>query len=514
MDFERYGAEIKKLGDACNEYVIRSDKRMISVLRKLEKKALALNEPELIGCVYHIMAYADYYITLRYNSFLKNLKKSADYLLRAKDRSEMKNVYYMIAIDALNKGSLDLAYYYAHLSGSIASETGHEDSARIIDGMIATLLLRMDAPDEAYDYIEKSLEGILREPDHPLYALNLIIAYTISGQVFLSLSQTDEAEKRYRDALRCLKEISGSIDQNARLDLQGLGLQIALKQRDESLIAERFRLFMKVMEEDIQILDHIVNLQMILEQLLEQNAYTEAGRLLRAIDADRIPESASYARQIYEDMKTDYHLACGNREALEQDYDAAQAEDPLSSSERKQRHAYVSELIRLTDELQKEREKVVLENESIRHRANTDVLCKIPNRRALNRYLEQTYERAFQKKTWMGVCLMDVDGLKAYNDSHGHAAGDDCLVRIGELLSRAASKPGVFAARYGGDEFVIVFDNFSDEEIASFLEDLTDRMPISVSTGVCNEVPDDKQRSWDFLARADSDLYRNKRKRG
>ena len=513
MNFDRYGEEIKKLGDAYTECVIHSDKRMMTVLRKLEKKALALGEPELIGFVYHTMAYANYYFTFNYNSFLKNLKRAASYLLRAKDRSEMRNVYYMIAIDALNKGSLDLAYYYANLSGNVASEAGHEDAARIIDGMIATLLLRMDAFEEANTYIEKSVEGILRYPEHPMYRLNLIIAYTISGMVRLSLSGAEAAKERYDDAVRCLEAYGRDIDRNATLDLRVLGLRIALQQRDKQQIKERFALLMQEMEEDIQILDHIANLQIITEQLQECGAFTEAEQLIRAIERFRIPESASYARQIFADMKTDYHIACGNRDALEQDYGTGPKEDPFSSDEQKYRHAYVTELIRLTDELQKERERVGLENERFRQRANTDALCGIPNRYALNRYIEQAYERAFQKKTGLGVCLMDVNGLKAYNDTRGHAAGDACLVRIGEILAQAALEPGVFTARYGGDEFVIVFDNYSDGEIKTFLEDLTGWMPLSVSTGVCNEIPDDRQRSWDFLARADSDLYRNKRNR-
>ena len=514
MDFSRYDEEIKKLGDAYIECTMRPDKRMLSVLRKIEKKAIALDAPELLGFAYHTMAYANYYLLFNYNAFLKNLKRAASCLLRSGDYSEMIHVYYMVAIDALNKGSLDLSYYYAHLARNVAAESGQEYYACIFDVMIATLLIRMDAYEEAEGYAERSVTGILQFPEHPTYQANLIVAYTLGGRVRLSLSGPDAAEERYRDAMQCLEAAGNTIDQNARLDLCGLGLRIALAKRDERLTGERFRLFMQVMEEDIQILDHIVNLQEIMDELLEQDAYTMAGRLLDAIEADRIPETASYALQIYTDMKTDYDIACGNRESLENNYDASQTEDPLSSSEQKRRHEYVAELIRLTDELQKEREKVGMENERFRQRANTDALCGISNRYALNRYLEQAYERAFQKKTGMGVCLMDVDGLKAYNDSRGHAAGDTCLARIGEILAQAALEPGVFTARYGGDEFVIVFDNYSDEEIRVFLEELTGWMPISVTTGICNAVPDDKQRSWDFLARADSDLYRNKRNRG
>ena len=219
------------------------------------------------------------------------------------------------------------------------------------------------------------------------------------------------------------------------------------------------------------------------------------------------------AGQIFMEMKTDYHIACGNEAALEKAYEAGQRESRVFSGEQKNSDAYLRELIRLADELQRERERAGGENETIRHRANTDALCNIPNRYALNRHLEQTYERAFREKTRMGVCLLDVDGLKAYNDANGHAAGDACLMRIGEILSQAALSPGVFAARYGGDEFVLVFDNYTDREIRASIARIADAFPISVSAGMYNGIPDDKHRNWDYLARADSDLYKNNRAR-
>jgi diguanylate cyclase (GGDEF)-like protein len=55
----------------------------------------------------------------------------------------------------------------------------------------------------------------------------------------------------------------------------------------------------------------------------------------------------------------------------------------------------------------------------------------------------------------LALIVLDLDGLKEVNDRHGHAAGDDCLVRIGRLL-RTELRPNDQAFRIGGDEFAIL----------------------------------------------------------
>lgn len=87
--------------------------------------------------------------------------------------------------------------------------------------------------------------------------------------------------------------------------------------------------------------------------------------------------------------------------------------------------------------------------------ANTDSLTGLSNRRAMMALLDRAIASAKQDGGHMGVAIMDLDGFKAINDSHGHHAGDALLVDVADRL-RAGLHPDDLAGRLGGDEFILI----------------------------------------------------------
>ena len=122
--------------------------------------------------------------------------------------------------------------------------------------------------------------------------------------------------------------------------------------------------------------------------------------------------------------------------------------------------------------------------------ALVDPLTGIANRRRFDGTLEQEWKRALRNGTWFSLALIDVDFFKSYNDTYGHARGDDCLRAIAQALLTVTRRPADLAARYGGEEFALVFpetDGHAASMLMTALLDGVRRLAIPHSASRCAE---------------------------
>jgi diguanylate cyclase (GGDEF)-like protein len=108
--------------------------------------------------------------------------------------------------------------------------------------------------------------------------------------------------------------------------------------------------------------------------------------------------------------------------------------------------------------------------DELQHMADFDPLTGLLNRRGLSRRMKRQRPRSDTKRSpRMGMLCMDLDHFKAINDMHGHGAGDDVLRAVGQLL-RDNSRPRDTAVRQGGEEFGMVVEAGSEEELRTLAE--------------------------------------------
>ncbi|MBN6151648.1 diguanylate cyclase [Xanthomonas sp. AmX2] len=156
------------------------------------------------------------------------------------------------------------------------------------------------------------------------------------------------------------------------------------------------------------------------------------------------------------------------------------------------------------------------------HQAGHDALTGLPNRRTADPHLSAALERALAARTPLCVALLDIDHFKRINDVHGHEIGDEVLRHIGELL-RATLGEQAFAARHGGEEFLLVLPGLSQEQARERLDgvrrrfatiDVSDgegrRVQCTASIGLACLGPGLQTRR-ELLALADQRLYQAKR---
>jgi diguanylate cyclase (GGDEF)-like protein/PAS domain S-box-containing protein len=96
----------------------------------------------------------------------------------------------------------------------------------------------------------------------------------------------------------------------------------------------------------------------------------------------------------------------------------------------------------------------------LREQSVRDHLTGLFNRRYMEETLERELLRAARKQLSLGVIMLDVDNLKQFNDTWGHAAGDEILRELGSLLLRQVRGEDI-ACRYGGDEFILILPDAS-----------------------------------------------------
>ena len=164
-------------------------------------------------------------------------------------------------------------------------------------------------------------------------------------------------------------------------------------------------------------------------------------------------------------------------------------------------------------------------NQELQGLADRDGLTGVANRRRGDNYLEEVWTRLRREKQPLSVIMLDVDHFKAFNDTYGHQAGDECLVAVAEAVFAQLLRPTDLVARYGGEEFIIILPNTDragvthvGEQIRRAVEDMgidhahsSVGAVVTVSAGSATMVPGVMGGTEQLLREADVALYRAKR---
>jgi len=155
--------------------------------------------------------------------------------------------------------------------------------------------------------------------------------------------------------------------------------------------------------------------------------------------------------------------------------------------------------------------------------AATDALTGLGNRRAFDETLEREWTRAIRYREPISLALLDIDHFKRFNDHYGHKPGDECLSKVGHLLTETVFRPGDMSARYGGEEFAIVLPGTSAEgalQVAERVRQIIEHQGwrhvgspegcITVSVGVATIEPTPRQAKSTLFEQADAALYKAK----
>ncbi len=452
-----------------------------------------------------------YYVVSDMDSCRHYLMESTRLSLTTHNPKALVVAYNILGIDALNNGNYMQAMDDFE---QILRDTDDDRAIAVSEGNIANIY-------EVVGDFEKAMEHALRADayfstgDDPKNYLNNLLTTCQLGEYSLRLGKVEEAaeflekvkelEKIYPDYVTCdpiIPELHahyyaaiGREDETRKYMEQYIRLAA-----DSSLIVDLF--------------NDVVNMGEFMMKYGEMDLVPQVLDLLKdtAVKSGNIAYEESYLRiYIHYCEKTGDKEELLNCTARYFEVSEARKVEDLKS-------------VRANIEFRETMEELRRENKQLMQEVHTDSLTHIANRKALNDHLEQAFERAWKNQTSLAVEILDVDYFKQLNDTYGHQKGDECLQAIAHCLKNVRNED-IFVARYGGDEFCIVYEGFTDEqvlEVARRLRRMVQDLDmehkaspvggkVTVSQGIRNSVPDEMNRVWDFLYAADNALYEVKR---
>jgi diguanylate cyclase (GGDEF)-like protein len=168
-------------------------------------------------------------------------------------------------------------------------------------------------------------------------------------------------------------------------------------------------------------------------------------------------------------------------------------------------------------------------NAQLLRRSESDALTGLANRRSFDTQYSELWKNALTTGAPLSVVIVDVDHFKRLNDRYGHLYGDEVLKRIGSLLQQALRVKDDYAARFGGEEFVILLPRTPESAAMMVAERLRRMVELAgfpaldpsqgpydmsiratVSCGVACAYPTSRDKPEQLLDAADRALYQAK----
>lgn len=510
--------------------VIKKDSRnpkcnIIPVLKELDQLAKENRNDELFGFVY--FHYADYYYFIKpdQKKFYHYLKKAISYLLLSENEKLLSQTYNLFAVDAHNSGNYTVAFQYYLIALELAKDNEANTLIAATNANMARILMELDNSKYAEEHLLKSIDTLKDDKNSSIYYS--IVIYYLRGVNCVFLKKKKEAKK----CLAQMKEYISlaGLTRNDEYNLMYLFLETLIecnnpKTKKIDRIIDQMLIFL---DKNVAVFDSMEDIAYLGRYLLHGGYINHVGRILDVIRERIIDSNIMRIMRLFYELELKYNEVIQNKDGAYKDMlglDTCYAEQV---EDQYRYNLLAMEFSAMVAKLRDKQDANLKESERLLKTADIDALTGLPNRYAMNDELDKAFDNAIINKTSLGIGILDIDYFKEYNDEYGHKAGDVCLNAIAGSLRRLSKKEGVFVARYGGDEFVIIIEEADEKRIEDISRELDEDImaskilhkasPISkcvtVSQGYCYGKVKMKTKIWDYLSEADIALYEMKKAR-
>ncbi len=517
MDFHEYSDAVR----AWTTEVIRNcgvdAERTIKSCNELIACGVQTGDSKLLGFAY-FYAGETYYCLNDHENFIDCISKAVTYLENAREWDLLAKSYNYLGIMASNRQNALVALDYYLNAVNYCRKYHMHKQENIVNANIGSLNLYCKRYAEAQIYLEKVVCEMTKEEMDERYHTfmlciysNLIQCYTGQGnydQVELTRARIYKEHWKYADELDKLSVwCSEARYYHAIKDMEKRNACIDLIQQHTT--------------DRLMMLDIFDDLCEYCNMLLETDKEDAFWSMIDIVDPIVKHSNMSSMQLRVISLKVQYYRI--HKQSAEYLQEAGLYFE-LSKLQEKEMQSMMNSVLAMRKNLEmanRKKQEMELQNKRLLEKSQRDALTGLANRYRFNEFSEEAFSRACLNRTNLTFEILDIDYFKEYNDNYGHQKGDECLVQVSSAIKRLADRHGAFCSRYGGDEFVLIYENITGDQAAAYAEELKQNIidlnmehrfskayPIvTISQGLCSDVPSADNRIWDYMHSADAMLY-------
>ena len=495
MDVRSYSREVQLLIGEIQKNRGKDPKALLAASDKLLAYGKGMKDDALIGYAYFSKG-ETYYLLNDASNFYSQMLSCMGPMEHVKEWGYVAMANNMLGIVSLNRGNAPFALDYFIKAISICEDYSLPDIEWIIHMNLGSLYLNIEEYQKSISHTEIAYRYILEHKDIDNYTESMTAIQLGMGRAYLMLDRDEkylEVEKRLRlDCMPYLQEMDKVVIYCffARVH-QAIG-EIEARDYWIDMVNQHTSTSMPILDIFDDFYDY-------LQMLLAIEKYDDFFKAYTVLDDLTKHTSIKNLERKLLTLKIRYYRRIGQ---IEEYKIASVLYFELSEFMERENRIMVSNMIVMRNsymELTQINRKVEEKNTFLQKRSETDPLTGMYNRLKLNEYSDEAFEKALINRTSIAVEILDIDFFKQFNDNYGHQAGDDCIRFVANMLLTLAEDEGIFVARYGGDEFVVIYEGLSKEMVEAKANELRDRIydakwehkfsltddRVTISQGVC-----------------------------
>lgn len=512
--------QVQKLKEEMFEYRQKDYHQVLKICSILEKYAHKTEDNELLGFAYFYKGEA-YYVLNKVDLMFQNIAKSMSYLGETMQWELLTRSYNMMAIVSINRGHTPVALDYYLSALKCAKEHNIESVICSIHINLGYLYMQNKIYGEAQYHFFEAYDVYKASADKEKQIGRLIMIYSNLITCYM-LCEDMENAKEYMD--RLMSECSSYFN---HIDNVYVGCMASkyyhlcgeYEQRDKTI-----QNILKQMNEQLPLLDLFDDLYSLCELTLEIEDYDTFCQILQALEPIALHNGLDNLYWKLLTLKMKYYEIKGEKENYQK---TAGEFFKVSMKMEEEKHLMIANMIQVRTALenaQESKKKMEKINEILVQKSETDQLTGLGNRYRMMDILKKVIEECKEEEKPLSIEIIDIDNFKQYNDNYGHQIGDECIKKVAAMIRKYRSDQ-VFCFRYGGDEFIIIYNGLEKEKVLQIAKNLRNdieklkigeadfQLPfgITISQGISHGVPSEEDRSQDYIYIADEYLYRVKK---